>query len=123
MDEAVGSIPTSSTQRSRRVHNRPGMPSDLGLRSTIGLGLIGLCTAVVPSVAPNFAGMIPNPRGGVVVPPVIAVEDGGSPLSDGVRATAEALDVTGGGGGPGVAHEACDVLQGPVAPHEQCADK
>src|SRR4029453_7999603 len=98
------------------------MPSDLGLRSTIGLGLIGPCTAVAPSVAPTFAGMIPNPRGSVVVHPVIAVEDGGSPLSDGVRATAEALDVTGGGGGPGVAHEASDVLQGLVAVHEQCRD-
>jgi hypothetical protein len=43
-------------------------------------------------------------------------------VSDGVRATAEALDVPGGGGGPGVAHEASDVLQGLVAVHEQCRD-
>src|SRR4029453_8684838 len=82
------------------------LPSDLGLRSTIGLGLIRPCTAVAPSVAPKFPGMIPNPRGRVVVRPVIAVEDGGGPLSDGVGATAEALDVTGRGGGPDVAHEA-----------------
>ena len=34
--------------------------------------------------------MIPNPRGSVVVRPVSAVEDGGSPLGDGVGATAEA---------------------------------
>src|SRR4029453_1596639 len=95
------------------------MPSDLGLRSTIGLGLIGPCTAVV---APSFAGTIPNPRGGVGVRPGIAVEDGGGPLSDGVGATAEALNLTGGGGGSGVAHEASDVLQGLVAVHEQCRD-
>jgi hypothetical protein len=98
------------------------MPSDLGLRSTIGLGLVEPCTAVAPSVAPNSAGMIPNPRGSVVVHPVIAVEDGGSPLSDRLGATAEALDLPGGGGGPGVAHEASDVLQGLVAVHERCRD-
>jgi hypothetical protein len=66
--------------------------------------------------------MIPNPRGSVVVHPVIAVEDGGSPLSDRLGATAEALDLPGGGGGPGVAHEASDVLQGLVAVHERCRD-
>jgi hypothetical protein len=43
-------------------------------------------------------------------------------VSDGVRATAEALGVPGGGGGPGVAHEASDVLQGLVAVHERCRD-
>ena len=63
--------------------------------------------------------MIPNPRGNVVIRPVIAVEDGGGPLGAGMGAMAEALDVTGRGGGPDVAHEASDVLQGLVAVHEQ----
>ena len=65
--------------------------------------------------------MIPNPRGSVLfVGLIVAVEDGGGSLGDRLGAAAEALDVVGGGGGPGVADEASDVLQGLVSVHEQC---
>ena len=57
-------------------------------------------------------------RGSSLVP----VQDGGGPLGDRLGATTEALDVTGGGGGPGVADEARDVLQRLFPVHEPRGD-